>query len=321
MQINLQWGIDMPYLNLILCLAYCILLYILFARRFYALHYEDVSISQLLLSLLIFIPLTIFSYYVSDYTNYQNNLIAYACQFFMHLSSTFAIYLLCAHTMALKAQNEKNILSALLQAKQEQYRFSKNNIEIINQKCHDMKHQLLAIQAQTADDSQKQYLQDFMKNIQIYDSIPDTGNESLNIILTEKSLLCQDKNITLSCMIDGQQLSFLSSADLYNIFGNALDNAIESLEKTSDVNKRLITILSSRKKNFVIIQFENYCADTPTFVDGMPVTTKVDITQHGYGMKSIQHTVSSYNGTVSVHLEDHIFILRILFPVVAESDN
>lgn len=32
-------------------------------------------------------------------------------------------------------------------------------------------------------------------------------------------------------MIDGEKLSFISPAELYSLFGNALQNAIESAEK------------------------------------------------------------------------------------------
>ncbi len=38
-----------------------------------------------------------------------------------------------------------------------------------------------------------------------------------------------DKDIVITCIADGKLLEFISSTDLYSLFGNALDNAIEAV--------------------------------------------------------------------------------------------
>jgi hypothetical protein len=60
------------------------------------------------------------------------------------------------------------------------------------------------------------------------------------------------------------------------------------------------------------IQEENYCTDNLTFVKGLPVTTKKDTLNHGFGMKSISLIVKKYNGNMSILTEDHIFHLNIV---------
>lgn len=45
--------------------------------------------------------------------------------------------------------------------------------------------------------------------------------------------------------------------DLCSLFGNALDNAIESVEKLPDSEQRLIHLVVARKKSFVWIRVEN----------------------------------------------------------------
>ena len=49
----------------------------------------------------------------------------------------------------------------------------------------------------------------------------------LDIILSEKNLLCEKYQIKFSYMIDGEKLTGIKSGDIAAIFGNALDNAIE----------------------------------------------------------------------------------------------
>ncbi len=70
-------------------------------------------------------------------------------------------------------------------------------------------------------------LKELEQSIRIYDSIVKTGNEILDTLLSEKSLICEARDITIHCVIDGKKLFFMDSIDIYALFGNAIDNAIE----------------------------------------------------------------------------------------------
>ena len=102
--------------------------------------------------------------------------------------------------------------------------------------------------------------------------------------------------------------------DVSALFGNMLDNAIESAEKQQEKQKRLIWLYVTREKQFVRIRTENYCDEKIHFKNGMPVTTKKDRRLHGYGMKSIKSTVEKYNGSVVAAQENNWFELKILLP-------
>lgn len=106
----------------------------------------------------------------------------------------------------------------------------------------------------------------------------------------------------------------LKPTDLSILIGNALDNAIESVEKISDPDKRLIHVSVNRQKGFLRIRVENCYEGDIRFVAGLPSTRK-DARYHGYGMKSIRSVVEKYNGSMIVKAEDGWFELRLLFPV------
>ena len=108
----------------------------------------------------------------------------------------------------------------------------------------------------------------------------------------------------------------MKPTDLSVLFGNALDNAIESVEKISDADKRLIHLTISREKSFLRIRVENCYEGEINFVGGLPSTAK-DARYHGYGMKSIRSIVEKYNGSMTVKAQDGWFELRILFPVTS----
>lgn len=55
-----------------------------------------------------------------------------------------------------------------------------------------------------------------------------TGNDALDAILSEKGLACEQGGIAFRCMADGAAVGFMAPTDIYSLFGNALDNAIEA---------------------------------------------------------------------------------------------
>ena len=110
-------------------------------------------------------------------------------------------------------------------------------------------------------------------------------------MLTGKSLTCRTKNIQLTCVADGTALDFMDVMDISNLFGNALDNAIESVEKLPDSEQRLIHLVVARKKSFVWIRVENNSYNTFQADGNLPKTTKSDARYHGYGLKSIYDIV------------------------------
>lgn len=159
------------------------------------------------------------------------------------------------------------------------------------------------------------YLDAMEQEIRSYEAQNKTGNEVLDTILTSKSLYCQQHGITLTCVADGAALDFMDTMDLCSLFGNALDNAIESVEKLPDSEQRLIHLVVARQKSFVWIRVEN-TYDGAFRADGnLPKTTKSDARYHGYGLKSIYDTAEKYGGTAEITTQENQFTLKVLFPI------
>ena len=130
----------------------------------------------------------------------------------------------------------------------------------------------------------------------------------------KKPMNCFNRPL-LSCMADGSAVSFIDPIDLYTMLGNALDNAIESAAKISDPQKRLISVNIWKKERMAFIKIENYCDTILEFHNGLPVTTKSNASEHGYGMQSIQNVVERYGGEWKVQAEDQMFMLNIMLPI------
>lgn len=211
-------------------------------------------------------------------------------------------------------RQELTIMNMLHQKEKEQYELAKENIDLINQKCHDLKHQIRALR-NVGNENLEQYLSEMEESVGIYESIVKTGNEVLDTLLTEKSLYCKRQEITVSCVADGELLNFIDTIDLYSLFGNALDNAIEAVLKFEEKEKRLIDVLVYKEKNFLIINIINPMPEKLTYVDEIPVTTKEDKTYHGFGILSMRHIVKKYEGFLNIEDEDGCFSLKMLIPI------
>ena len=152
-----------------------------------------------------------------------------------------------------------------------------------------------------------------------FDASVRTGNEALDIIVTEKSRLCNRKKIKLCCMADGKKLSFMRSSDLYALFGNIIDNAIEAVS-VLDEDKRTISLSVSEKSGFIVINIYNRYDGELSFESGLPRTTKSDESMHGFGMKSVQATCEKYGGSMSIRTDKNVFNLNIIIPKTEEKE-
>ncbi len=185
-------------------------------------------------------------------------------------------------------------------------------IDIINRKCHDLRHQLLLLN--TEGGSLQEFKIEAEQAIQIYDSSIKTGNEVLDVVLMEKKLYCEEYKIDLTFLVDGKELSMMRAGDIASLFGNLLENAIEYVKSLSE-EQRIIRLRVAKNGDFLCIHCENPFEGTLVLHDGLPVTTKTDKNNHGFGMMSISYIVKHYGGVCSVQQQDGKFILNILIPL------
>lgn len=135
---------------------------------------------------------------------------------FLYISQMLCIVILYLQNELFKKsamREELAIMNLLWKNKQEQYELSRENINLINQKSHDLKHQIQALRKLNKDEFDK-YLDDMEDTVHIYEKIVKTGNDVFDTILTEKSLYCKDRGIQVTCVADGSQMDFIETIDL-----------------------------------------------------------------------------------------------------------
>lgn len=212
-------------------------------------------------------------------------------------------------------KQEMDMINMILQKQYVQYKVSQENIDLINRKYHDLKHQIQIIRSESDTDKRTAYLDEIEQGIKKYEMENKTGNSVLDTILSSKSEICLKQGISMIVVADGKLLNHIHVMDLCTIMGNALDNAIEYELQVENPEERLIHVNVYEKNSFICVVIENYYNGEMVFQEGLPITTKRNTEYHGYGLKSIRYSVEKYDGYINVGIKDNWFRLEMLLPL------
>ena len=284
-------------IHLLMLVATCVVVYRLLRDRFPGSETVDIQNNYLLLFAL---ASTLIVYVVSLWTTMKEQP-TIGLYFFDFFSCLMLVILLLDLFRIRRAERDQMIMERLLRQEQEQHEISRATIDMINRKCHDLRHQIAALR-HMGEEEKERSIRQLEKAVMIYDSFPKSGNPDLDIVLAEKSLLAEQQHVSVRCIVDGSKLTFLDLEDMYSLMGNALDNAIEATSKEENEAKRIVTLYAAAKGNLYSIHLENPCARQPLFMDDLPVTSKPDTDYHGFGMRSMRYLCETVSYT---HLRAH----------------
>lgn len=211
------------------------------------------------------------------------------------------------HLLRREARDSREIVHEQAQ----QQLVSRDALDQINAHLHDLQHQIDTLRS--LDELDRPTLERLSQKIGTFGASVATGNELLDVILTEKSLLSWRDGIELTCVADGRCVSFMSSSELYALFGNAFDNALAAAGKCVE-GGRFVSVTLRQVGQMAVAHVENGYVGEVEFEDGLPQTSE-DGGLHGYGMRSIAATVERYDGTLSCAAVDGVFHLDVMIPL------
>lgn len=293
-----------------------LLFYHIFAKNMVDGSQYHMSVSHALSSALIVLIIVLFLSWIAGNV-YEDGMesMYLICHLYDMFCCVFFLWIQTSHIQHLRLVRETALQQQLQDRRRTQYELTKENIEIINRKCHDMKHQLSLLRTIVPEEQREAYMREIDHSIRIYDSAVQTGNEVLDTVLSDKSLYCEAHEITMTIVADGKPLAFMDALDIYAIIGNALDNAIESVMQLEDPEQRQIAVSIWARNGLCMIRIENYYEGTIQFDGNLPQTTKEDKENHGYGIKSIIATSQKYGGQVTYHTDQQMFTLCASIPI------
>lgn len=219
--------------------------------------------------------------------------------------------LLCCSSITFRShyRAEKQIMDQVLQEEQKQYQQLKENINIINARCHDLKHQL----DDFSDRLSGSEIASLREAMDFYDSNIKTGCEVLDVVLRIAQMTCDKERVVLTCLADGACLSFMETRHVYSLFNNALANAMEAVRKVKEPNQRIISLSVRRCDGCAEIEVTNYYDGNALQPAG---TSKADVHHHGFGIQSMGYIAAEYGGSLAIRTQGAIFTLTITIPIL-----
>lgn len=214
-----------------------------------------------------------------------------------------------------KKDKDYLVIKELLHQEKIQFENTKTNMEAINTKVHDLKKIINKVE----DKLNEQDVESLKKALEFYDSTIQTGNDVLDVVLCEKSLLCRQSNIKFSCMADASKLDMLTPTQIYSIFGNIMDNAIRASKQLNE-DQRFISLTIKEQDEKIVIEETNFFKGTIKILEGNTIaTSKADKAKHGFGLKSISYIVEKYQGKVELDIKNNCFDIIIVLPIKKEN--
>lgn len=178
---------------------------------------------------------------------------------------------------------------------------------------HDIKNRLLSLMALVKDGKSDKALQIMENNLdwleEMNNNIVNSGNPIVDAILQAKLHAAKDKSISLRISTKLAEEIKIDELELGIILGNALDNAIEAVEKNNCDDKKYISLTLMLTDGRISISVSNpveYDVNTERLT-----TSKADKEKHGYGIKSIKAIAHKYDGIVSVDCNNKIFTISV----------
>ena len=209
-------------------------------------------------------------------------------------------------------RHENRTMHDFISNRMHYYEMSREGITALQTACHDLKHQIRAIRTEADEFGFRAYLDELEDAVSEYSTVIESGNPTVDVVLTEKNMLCCTAKVKFTYMIDGSLFGFLTERETYSLFGNALDNALEAVTKVENPEQRIITLKGNTRGGMVVLQVENtYAGEMHLSGDVLPRTTKTG-SGHGFGLRSISRIAEKYGGTMSLRTEGDVFKLTVV---------
>lgn len=238
------------------------------------------------------------------------------------LLSDIAIYAGYQYSQKLNRQNlELQLMQQKDQTADEYFHVLEDQYERQQVLLHDLRRHLTAIK-EFALENEDQQVVHYVSNLQnlpaLQRKLKFCENLMLNVVLARYKELSDEKGIQFSADVRDVDMDFLAQNDITALFGNLLENAVESAENSEKPYIELIIGSNgdTHSDAKLFVSLTNSCDSEPLKDSaGNFLTHKLNKEWHGMGQKSIKRAVKKYGGTLEHQYckETHLFHTSILF--------
>ncbi len=180
---------------------------------------------------------------------------------------------------------------------------------------HDYHNHMQTIKAFLAlnqIDEIPRYLDQLEADLDSIDIAVQTGNVSIDAILSSKVAMARKKKIDVNVKAKVPDRLTVNEVDLCVIIGNLLDNAMESCERVKEKNK-FIRIYIGVWKEQLYISITNATCEVRRKKIYEFISLKGE--NHGHGLRRIDSITEKYNGFINRRNEPGVFATEVMLPL------
>ena len=230
------------------------------------------------------------------------------------IAITVTIYIV----IEMKKENEERIKEKQaynrLETKNDYYEKVEESQNQIRRLYHDMNNHLYNIQMMSkSSEDASEYILSLQNELKEARKARLSGNSLFDIIVDEKMNICKNKGIEFDIDVDSKNTGFIKNMDMSSILANILDNAIEACDKMTS-NKKYIKLTSMWADDMFVIICENSKENEVKKIGDRFITDKLNKSEHGIGIKSVEKSVKNYDGNMMIFCDDNLFKVKIMIP-------
>ena len=230
------------------------------------------------------------------------------------IAITVTIYIV----IEIKKENEERIKEKQaynrLETKNDYYEKVEESQNQIRRLYHDMNNHLYNIQMMNkSSEDASDYIVSLQNELKEARKTRVSGNSLFDIIVDEKMNICKNKGIEFDIDVDSKNTGFIKNMDMSSILANILDNAIEACDKMTS-NKKYIKLTSMWADDMFVIICENSKENEVKKIGDRFITDKLNKSEHGIGIKSVEKSVKNYDGNMMIFCDDNLFKVKIMIP-------
>ena len=197
-------------------------------------------------------------------------------------------------------QAEKDYEAIEVKSELERFQTEQSYYQILNQQnqnlmiyAHDAKKHLAAIQALNDDPRINSYVEKLSQQLQDYTRNCHIGNKLLDVMINKYTVDCEMRGIQFEHDVKVCNLAQLDDIDLVAILGNLMANAVTAAQQSTEKTVSLNTV---HRNSYSVIVLSNSCENPPKQIGNRLVSTKPDVSVHGFGLKSVEKAIRKYQG-------------------------
>lgn len=216
--------------------------------------------------------------------------------------------------LAVKLQEENRVKENLLLIEQSQYNTLFSSIEQARIASHDLRHHFNAIMAYSKSnqpDKVQTYIEQYLSNqpednLNVY-----CENPAVNKLLSYYQSLAKKQGIDTDFAITMSASIAITEPDLWVLFGNCLENAIEACCRYED-SPKFIKLTAKQQGVMLGITIDNsYKGEIFKAKANLFLSSKAT-SRTGIGLQSVQAIVDKYHGMLEIKHDNNLFCVSIM---------